>query len=353
MGSFKDVVASLFLGSFAFLLSRSHSFTDDLFLGSAPIQHSQEQAILGEWAGRLSELQAKSLERWRAETVAKAVAKMEEAMNELTATSADTALAAWECERAPSPYPSHQMRVPPRSNPCSPDPLCPAASRAAAAKSASPSIPSQPSLAVLSAVRHLNSSVRRVGLHRTQADPAIVRDLLSAFEAKCRVVVKEFVPVVRGLGEPERTQVAVQTAWDLSYLRRVWGVDLGAKGWAKGEAQFVELVSRGDPLPTARRLIRELTLTQIPSLTFAFRQVDSPTLSGEIQQATLAYVQRTQNAVAFVLAPQAGPAASLLPFGSPTSGGDLKGVGLTGMATPGSRLGLLPTDVRAGGGGGR
>ena len=85
-------------------------------------------------------------------------------------------------------------------------------------------------------------------------------------------------------------------------------------------------------------------------------QVDSPTLAAEIEQSTLAYVQRTQNATAFVLGPQAqatGPAAGfLLPFGAPASGGgELKGVGLTGMATPGPRLGLLPTEVRAGAGG--
>ncbi len=96
---------------------------------------------------------------------------------------------------------------------------------------------------MLSAVRQLNSSVRRVGLHRTQADPAIVRGLLLAFEARCRTVAKEFVAVVRGLGEPERTQVAVQTAWDLTYLRRVWGMEVAANGWPKGIGKYLELVS--------------------------------------------------------------------------------------------------------------
>lgn len=67
-------------------------------------------------------------------------------------------------------------------------------------------------------------------------------------------------------------------------------------------------------------------------------------------------MQRTQNATAFVLGPQAqaaaAPAGLLLPFGTVASGGaELKGVGLTGMATPGPRLGLLPTEVRAGAGG--
>lgn len=335
-------MSSLFLGNFAFLLSRSHSFTTDLLLGSAPQQQSQEQIIRDEWVGRLSELQAKSLVHWQAETVAKAVAKLQDAMNQVTATSTDTTLAAWEGEHDPSAHGSGDSLLT-RSRSV-------AASRAAAAKGTLLSVPSQPSLAVLSAVRHLNSSVRRVGLHRTQAHPEIVRDLLAAFEAKCRGVVKEFVPIVRRLGEPERTQVAVQTAWDLTYLRRVWGMELAEKGWGKGVAQFVDLVSRKVTPDAPDSCADECG-----------SQVDSPTLATEIEQATLAYVQRTQNAVAFVLGPQArqagvgagaGAGGSLLPFGAPASGaGELKGVGLTGMAVPGPRLGLLPTEVRAGVGG--
>lgn len=108
-----DVEASLFIGTFAFMLSTSKTFTRDLLLGSASIPKSQggllastfrrlliltivEGNIVAEWQARLTELQSHSLATWRLQAVEQALGSIENSMNSVAASAPSAVAWAWE-----------------------------------------------------------------------------------------------------------------------------------------------------------------------------------------------------------------------------------------------------------------
>lgn len=100
------------------MLSSSKSFTGDLLLGNKPEPNSPggsseasfagllltflgltEGGILAEWNSRLADLQARSLETWRAQAVERAVNKLEDAMTPAAVRTPSATLWAWDGER--------------------------------------------------------------------------------------------------------------------------------------------------------------------------------------------------------------------------------------------------------------
>ncbi|KAL8293241.1 hypothetical protein RQP46_000935 [Phenoliferia psychrophenolica] len=171
---------SLFFGHFIFMLSRSKTFARDLLLGSAPVPRSQETEILKEWQERLESLQASSLTAWRTKAISDAIREISDSTANLTSAQGGYS-----------------------------------------ASTTSP-VPTQPSPGVLSAVRTLVLAARKVGPHRTHADPSIVRSLLAQFELECLPLSRELVRTAKELPKDERARVAMQAAWDTAFLHRLW-----------------------------------------------------------------------------------------------------------------------------------
>lgn len=123
------------------------------------------------------------------------------------------------------------------------------AARDDTAKTVAAPLPTQPSPAVLSALRTLVSATLRVGLHRTQQDPAIAQSLLSSFEQASAPVVRAFLDELRNtaIDEERRREVAIQAAWDVAFLQQIWRVEGATEGeatdWLKVRAKFLAIVS--------------------------------------------------------------------------------------------------------------
>lgn len=181
-------------------------------------------------------MQRASLETWRSQAVARAVGKVQEAMNAVTAAAPGATLWAWDGKL--DSLSRDKLLLTRRTL---------AASRAAGSSDAL--VPSSPSSALLSALRSLSSSVLRVGLHRTQSDPSIAFSLLDKFAEQARSVADTFGDVLdKGEVQDDRVkrEIAAQVAWDLSIVGEVLSAHKGADGrgpeWETVKTRFLRIV---------------------------------------------------------------------------------------------------------------
>ncbi|GAA5888088.1 hypothetical protein JCM6882_000277 [Rhodosporidiobolus microsporus] len=305
---------ALFVGNFAGAVARGGGVARGVLLGEIGSEGSVERTLLAAFHTRLSALQDRSLEAWRAEAVRKAVRKLEEGMNEVYAAQERAAAWAWEATR-------------PSAANLSPSPL-----------------PLFPSSTALSALHSLSTSLSLLPLYR-RADHSIARGLVAAFAAEAERVAGAFAGVLeKQEGGRQRREVARQAAWDVRLLRKV--VEISEKsaavgGWEAVEEQFLHLASSTSE--------------------------DAAALSAHLSTSTLSYLQRTQSLFAPLLPSSslsslpppvgtttaaAGPKPTvpvalsrLLPLGPPPSSttAGASAVGTPGLVKPGPRLGLLPT----------
>lgn len=347
-----DTQKSLFLGNFTFMLAASKSFTRDLLLGSAPLQRSQgssrsldprvdtrltrsnhviESAILSEWQARLATLQAQSLVTWRREAVDRASKKLEESLTSIP--SRTTSLWAWE-----GTFSVLSVCCLHRAQLTSSATFAASRGLSNGASSTLP-LPSQPSPALLSSLRQLNTAIRKVGLHRTQSDRSIVNSLLAAYQSRALEVVKTFVATgLNKLEGGQKREVAVQVVWDLAFLRRFWG-EVETAEWEAVTTQLLKSVSGGFP--------HALSCRSATNNNSRSSQADADSVA--LETSALHYLQRTQTIFASLLVESSttnisSAASAWLLLGTPSSsigGNEFKS--LVGVVKPGPRLGLLPT----------
>ncbi|BGP13944.1 hypothetical protein JCM10213v2_001882 [Rhodosporidiobolus nylandii] len=311
-----QVDEALFVGRLAGLLGSEGAFARDLLLGEIGDVGSTERTILAAFHDRLKALQERSLGAWREQAVRRAVAKIEEGMNELAASGssgfgAAGASWAWDASRS-------------------------------ASRDAQPPIPSTPSAALLSALHALTSSLSRLPL-TTRADESVARALLVAFADDASKVAGRFAKQLGKNEEGELTkEIAAQAAWDIALLRILLELSNGVEG-GKRESEELE-----------QRFLR-----------IASPAGDLPALSSALSASTYLYLQRTQSVFGPLIPshtypslstpPTATPAARpiplsiqrLLPLGAPpsasTSSAAAVGQLTPALVKPGPRLGLLPT----------
>ncbi|SCZ95820.1 BZ3500_MvSof-1268-A1-R1_Chr8-1g09819 [Microbotryum saponariae] len=298
-----SVTSSLFLGNVFHQISLSTTFTADLLHGTLPVAKSQgistgaksrpitESSIIAEWQSQLAELQQRSLGTWRIQAVERAADKLRDA------TSSDALRTAT--------LKSREM-VQGQQN----------GQQATAAHMA---LPMQPSPAVLSALRNLVSLIRKVGLHRTQTDPTIVRDLLDQVAEAALQSYQAFVAkMAQGDESPsEKREFANQVLWDVSFLGRIWNAS--QPGWIAVNEEL--------------------------------RQLADPSLVSSVEASTLKYLQRTQTIFSSLLLVGSTPSSSLSSTTAAASAAGWLALGtvsapslaLTGLGKPGPRLGQLPT----------
>ncbi|KAK4058927.1 hypothetical protein OIO90_000373 [Microbotryomycetes sp. JL221] len=285
-----NIDQSLFLGHVAYQLASSSVFTSNPFNGQA-------QTGVSKPLEKLQAAQSSSLTLWRSQTVTRCVSKLRESFVGSTVVGPSATSWAWEAAR-------------------------PNASTSQIVKNkAFVSIPSQPSAAVLSSLRTLTSSLWRVGLHRICADKSIVQSFLRDFSIETRTVVEECVQSLTkedGYDALARRVVAAQIAWDVTFLRQLWGFE-------QDKAQWDDLVSS---------LGRQAGL-------------DSSSLTNVIN-STLNSLQRTQTILYPLLQADSIESSKTgwLPRGAPNStipGSTNEFKSLAGLVKPGPRLGLLPT----------
>ncbi|GAA5978474.1 hypothetical protein JCM10908_004369 [Rhodotorula pacifica] len=305
-----DVDGSLFLGNFVYILSTSPTFAADLLLAEA--SHSGS-SVLASWRDRLEEVQQASLVSWRAQTVETASAKLRESMNLAAAQAPEATLWAWESSKTQAGQANGLDTLP---------------------------IPSAPSNATLSALTVLATAMRHVGLHRSNAHPAIASSLVGAFVDKAVQLATEFASAVEAaesVSDKVRSEIAIRVAWDLALL--------------------VKLASEpsDEALQLQKRFLRMTSSSE------------TSTLSGKMEVSILDYLRRAQTIFSAIIPPalvrsaalaaqtaeQSGAKAKstpainrLLPLGPAVSAfsavGDLHGAA-AGLVKPGPRLGLLPT----------
>ncbi|GAA6052775.1 hypothetical protein JCM3770_003543 [Rhodotorula araucariae] len=309
-----NVDNALFVGNFAFLLASSRTFTRDLLLGGVS---SADPTLLGQWHARLAALQERSLAAWQKQAVALGVRKLQESMSSVAAASPSVTLWAWDATRVET--------------------------------LSAPLVPSAPSSALLSALRSLSSSLSHVGLHRTQASPAIAASLLDAFVHEVRDIAVGFAEQLEKgelADETRAGEVACQAAWDLALLRRL-AVGSGAAGnqeqaqsWSEVETRFVSLVSPpSDDLPAQVSASARAYLERTQSI-LALLLPHPPSFYAALPAAD---PMATQAAGAAGAKPKPlSSAARLLPLGQPLASAEVKATGV-GLVKPGPRLGLLPT----------
>ncbi|SCV66971.1 BQ2448_5617 [Microbotryum intermedium] len=288
-----SVTSSLFLGNVLHQLSLSTTFTADLLHGTLPVARSQESSIIAEWQSQLAELQKRSLKTWRAQAVERAAEKLRDATSSDALRTA--ALKARESVQAQQNGLQGTASLAP--------------------------LPTQPSPAVLSALRNLVSLVRKVGLHRTQTDPTIVRILLNEVAEGALGSYEAFVAKMPQDDTPSQArEFANQVLWDVSFLRRIWSPS--QPGWAAVDQDL--------------------------------RQLADPSLVSSVDASTLNYLQRTQTILSSLLPSANTPSSSTsttaaavatasavgwLPLGAVSA----PSLALTGLGKPGARMGQLPT----------
>ncbi|SGY40849.1 BQ5605_C003g02431 [Microbotryum silenes-dioicae] len=285
-----SVTSSLFLGNVFHQISLSTTFTADLLHGTLPVAKSQESSIIAEWQSQLAELQQRSLETWRIQAVERAADKLRDA------TSSDALRTATLKSRE----------------------MVQGQQNGQQATAAHMPLPMQPSPAVLSALRNLVSLIRKVGLHRTQADPTIVRDLLDQVAEAALQSYQAFVAKMAQADESpsEKREFANQVLWDVSFLGRIWNAS--QPGWIAVNEEL--------------------------------RQLADPSLVSSVEASTLKYLQRTQTIFSSLLLVGSKPSSSLSTTAAASAAGWLAlgtvsapSLALTGLGKPGPRLGQLPT----------
>lgn len=84
-------------------------------------------------------------------------------------------------------------------------------------------IPSQPSALVLTSLKSLVIAIRRVSPRQLQSNSSITSSLIAEFQTRCLDLAQELVSLVQTLEGDQKKNVAIQSLWDLSFLRRFWG----------------------------------------------------------------------------------------------------------------------------------
>lgn len=334
------------------MLSQSPTFARDLLLGSAPVHEAQgpspcclpsepgadlfitsaEDGIMASWQQGLSALQAKSLQTWRASAVRDAVEQLELA-------SKTIALAA-QVSTSMLPDPSWCKLT--SSNEFSPGGLLTNRSTSTLAT------PSQPSAGVLAALRVLVSAMRKVGPHRTHADPTIAKTLLAELEVQALPLRRSIIDIANELASEERRNVALQAAWDMAFLDRIIGPASAA--WRQVQQELWNLVRPPPPpllsLVSPLRFLTDATATSLQT-------GEDAAAHSRLEASTLHYLQRTQTVLSPLLSgvvptpyatvpdTMSTGTLRLLPWGVPSAGHDFRAT--VGVVRPGARLGLLPT----------